>query len=541
MRRSIILFFVLLLISTLVAGQADKIEYILNSNTGLTNKIEKSRTQNKIFLKTEFASPVILNSSEFKKIKDNAILRIELVYTTYKKSDKFDQKELNRNRLISLRNLAPEILKNEMTEWEMVGQTACSSPEDGNDFFHGFVITYRPASTKETVEKEIEYIRKILSGEDTKAETTEPDRAAYGISSVVEEMPEFKGGNSALSEYLLRTVRYPEEAKEKGIQGTVYISFVINESGEVSLVKAIKGIGGGCDEEAIRVIEQMPKWIPANQRGKPVSSNYTLPVRFFLDGSLPLTESVYLTPVHKGKSSTSDLSSGSLATHDRSLVAHISDSTIFNVFSRNSGWNKMLLVCDFTGSMSPYTVQLLLWFRLYNNTDKQKIEHFTFFNDGDHKPNTRKQIGKTGGIYHSKSRKLEDIIGLAEKTMMRGHGGDVPENNIEALLEAIGKCEDCEEIIMIADNFATPRDMSLLHQVDKPVRIILCGTNGGINTAYLDIVRHTKGSLHTIEDDILNLAEMNEGGEITIGNMLYKIKRGKFIPVYTRKNTKYNK
>ena len=438
---------------------------------------------------------------------------------------------MNRKRLQStLNGLDSEILKNEMIEWKIIGQTACSSPRQGDDYFHGFVITYRPTSTEETVEKEIEYIEKVLSGKDPHSEITELEVTEESeVFTIVEEMPTYKGGEKALFEYLSKSIKYPSIAKDKGIQGIVYISFVINESGEVTSVRPIRGIGGGCDEEAVRVIKSMPKWTPGKQRGKPVSTAYTLPIRFTLDGSMPVTESVFYT----GElSSTSDTVAGSPLTYAYPTNYYVSDSTIFKVLNRNPNWNKMLVVCDFTGSMSPYTAQLLVWHKLNIETNKQRIEYFTFFNDGDHKPDRQKRIGKTGGIYQSQAKNFKDIKDLAEKTMRAGYGGDTPENNIEALLEAIKKCENCEDIIMIADNFATPRDLSLLQNVDKPVRVILCGTYGGINTAYLDIVRQTKGSLHTIEDDILNLMDLNEGEEITIGNRLYQIKRGKFVPVY---------
>lgn len=115
--------------------------------------------------------------------------------------------------------------------------------------------------------------------------------------------------------------------------------------------------------------------------------------------------------------------------------------------------------------------------------------------------------------------------------MSSSNGGDTPENNIEAVLKGIENCPDCEEIIMIGDNFATPRDLSLLSDVGKPIRLILCGTSVGINTVYLDMVRKNKGSLHTIEEDIVNLMDLNEGSEITIGGKLYKIEKRQFVPI----------
>lgn len=97
-----------------------------------------------------------------------------------------------------------------------------------------------------------------------------------------EIMPEFPGGLEALLNYLSRNIRYPTEARQQGIQGRVYLSFVIEKNGSVSTIEILRGIGGGCDEEAIRVVEKMPNWNPGKQNGRPVRVIYNLPVRFSL-------------------------------------------------------------------------------------------------------------------------------------------------------------------------------------------------------------------------------------------------------------------
>jgi len=107
---------------------------------------------------------------------------------------------------------------------------------------------------------------------------------------VVEVMPEFPGGNEALLKYLSDNIIYPQEALKANIQGTVYVSFIIEKNGEVSNIKVIHGIGGGCDEEAVRVVKGMPNWIPGTQRGKPVRVQFNLPIRFVLH-DLPATDS----------------------------------------------------------------------------------------------------------------------------------------------------------------------------------------------------------------------------------------------------------
>ena len=105
------------------------------------------------------------------------------------------------------------------------------------------------------------------------------------IYQMVEVMPEFPGGTAKMMDYLSKNIKYPEEAKEKGISGRVFLSFVIEKDGAVSNVKVAKGIGKECDDEALRVVKAMPKWKPGLMKGKPVRVNYMLPIFFKLDES----------------------------------------------------------------------------------------------------------------------------------------------------------------------------------------------------------------------------------------------------------------
>jgi len=102
------------------------------------------------------------------------------------------------------------------------------------------------------------------------------------IFTIVEQMPKFRGGESDLLNYLSKNIKYPQMAKESGISGIVYVTFVVGKNGKVGEVKVLRGIGGGCDKEAVRVVKNMPDWKAGKQRGKPVSVQYNLPVRFVL-------------------------------------------------------------------------------------------------------------------------------------------------------------------------------------------------------------------------------------------------------------------
>ena len=113
-------------------------------------------------------------------------------------------------------------------------------------------------------------------------EIEEEEVVEQEIFQIVEEMPSFPGGEQKLLEYVAKNTKYPQIARESGIQGRVFIGFVVEPDGSISNVKVLRGIGGGCDEEAVRVIKSLPKWKPGKQRGKAVRVSYQIPVNFKL-------------------------------------------------------------------------------------------------------------------------------------------------------------------------------------------------------------------------------------------------------------------
>ncbi len=100
---------------------------------------------------------------------------------------------------------------------------------------------------------------------------------------IVENMPEFPGGDLELRKHIAQNIQYPEIAKENGIQGRVFVQFVVNQKGEVEQVKVARGVDPSLDKEAIRVIQSLPKWKAGSQRGKPVKVSFTVPINFQLN------------------------------------------------------------------------------------------------------------------------------------------------------------------------------------------------------------------------------------------------------------------
>ena len=112
----------------------------------------------------------------------------------------------------------------------------------------------------------------------------EPDTIVFidSIFDVVEEDPSFPGGEKKLYEFLSKNLRYPEMAKENGIQGKVFIQFVVSKDGSIKDVRVVKGIHNTLDKEAFRVVNKMPKWKPGKQQGKVVNTKFTIPIKFKL-------------------------------------------------------------------------------------------------------------------------------------------------------------------------------------------------------------------------------------------------------------------
>jgi protein TonB len=108
--------------------------------------------------------------------------------------------------------------------------------------------------------------------------TEEPDQPFV----IVEQMPQFPGGEKEMMKFIKNNLRYPSLAAENGISGTVIVNFVVDRDGHITRIKVVRGIGGGCDEEAVRVLGKMPVWSPGKQGGKAVLVSYTVPFKFIL-------------------------------------------------------------------------------------------------------------------------------------------------------------------------------------------------------------------------------------------------------------------
>ncbi len=140
---------------------------------------------------------------------------------------------------------------------------------------------------EEEIEEDIEIDLDVEMTESTVIETVVFDQApeeeeVEEIFTIVEDQPTPDGGMAAFYQFVQKNLKYPAQARRMGIEGKVFVQFVVDKDGKLTEVQAVKGIGAGCDEEAVRVIEGAPKWKPGKQRGRAVKVRMILPITFKL-------------------------------------------------------------------------------------------------------------------------------------------------------------------------------------------------------------------------------------------------------------------
>jgi periplasmic protein TonB len=152
-----------------------------------------------------------------------------------------------------------------------------------------------PKVVKEEVVEEVPTIEEIKQNEvaavevegDTEVVFEEPAPVVVEdenkVFMVVEQQPEFEGGYEAMMNFIRKNMKYPASARRMGVDGTVYVSFVVGKDGSINDVKVLRGISADCDKEAVRVVQMMPHWKPGKQNGKPVFVRFNLPIKFKLN------------------------------------------------------------------------------------------------------------------------------------------------------------------------------------------------------------------------------------------------------------------
>jgi len=189
-----------------------------------------------------------------------------------------------------------------------------------------------------------------------------------------------------------------------------------------------------------------------------------------------------------------------LEPENRKFLAMGDDTLAYDILERNlHNWGRITIVSDWTGSMYPYTTQILRWHLAQQQ--ESNIYNFVFFNDGDSTADKEKVIGATGGLYHTASQDLNQVIALMKQVMANGDGSDLPENDVEAILYAMEHLPDTDDYVLIADSRSAIRDLKLIPKIKKPVRVLLGRVFQDeiayIRGDYIRLALMTGGSLHT--------------------------------------------
>ncbi|RLD63555.1 MAG: hypothetical protein DRI84_09535 [Bacteroidetes bacterium] len=181
----------------------------------------------------------------------------------------------------------------------------------------------------------------------------------------------------------------------------------------------------------------------------------------------------------------------------------IQDSTVYKVLSRHLVWQNSIIVMDWTKGMYTNSAQAVLWHKMNRKTSG--IEYFIFFNDGNKLATRNKKVGRTGGIYTVKSNNIRQVIRRFDYVKRRGVGGtNTSANDLEAIITPARSHPKINNIILSADNSTCIRDIKLLKYLNVPVKVILSNIHGPINPQYINLVYHSGGSLHTLQDDFYN-------------------------------------
>jgi hypothetical protein len=469
---------------------------------------------------------IIKITGDTSQLKNAGDLVVDVVCTEYPSN--LSLTELNRQRLLHFLALFPYLSKTQIVSVNIYRQMEGSEKQTADTMFHGLVVRYRPKQNAETMHRDVARLEEMLlpapgygsmpttriaahpptSSKDSVAKNPAPEKSYNQFRSLHARKPS--------SEWFQMTIT-PDattESSNKKISFGGINTFIAKSSLQVDSPVSITPRGALLK----KIIS--PAQYNAFKSCKKIVIVVTKP---------PPTEPPVPAAEKEIFRETSGVASDSgIAKKTRFVPRYpLADSTLFKILTRNQ-WHNAVIVGDVTGSMYPYNGQLLLWLRMHT-VDSLGTE-FVFFNDGDGLPDDKKTLGNTGGIYSAECNTFDEVLALVKSTMIKGSGGDNPENDIEALLEAESSFPDAENTVLIADNWAPMRDMALANKLTRPVKIVLFGTGrSAVNADFLNLARKTKGTVHLIDEDITNLAAMHEGEVLKIGTYRYKILKGEFV------------
>jgi hypothetical protein len=443
-----------------------------------------------LYLSMTFGGSTFSDSQKdaIKILRNAAISHIDLVYSDYPAGTDFSP--LTQRRLQTLQAALPSSMLDKSIVFKKIRQTSAPTKALATELQHGFFIYFRPLPTKGSGKKEVGKLTDLLS-KTAPTPTSLTETAVPPVPLSKRETPP-------------NSIPETEEMPTSASTDTLWYCSewtVSTDTTDASLPPTPPGYTRTISRIAVKDAVTRKLINKSDEKEYLASGDSTFFIETIRDGGCEFGDyRVFDAP----------------------------DSTVTSVFKRHR-WSHAMVIADVTGSMYPYTAQLLKWLQL--NLTNAHTSYFIFFNDGDDKDDDKKIIGSTGGIYPVVSNNYDQVERTIKTAMTNGSGGDAPENNIEALIASEKLCNNCDSMVMIADNWAPVKDMALLPRWHKPVKVVVCGVFDKINPDYLKIARDTKGSLHLMEEDIYTLSALKEGETIKIHGVIYKLVDGNFVDV----------
>jgi hypothetical protein len=401
---------------------------------------------------------------------------------------------LNKSRVASFLKRFPFIEAGQLAQVNFFQQTDGELREKAMTMFHGLIVMFRPKQSAENAKVEVVKLEEIV-----KTGSPEPTVKTATLTKKKDST------NTELERILAQRPR-------KFQNGTWYIQVgrggIISADHDVPKKSPLDSFITREPKDAL--VEGLINKSEYKEFKQSTAIRIYYPRWFVLDSVLPKKPATVVEkPIIVTKTNK------------------IPDTSILKILDRTR-WENTTIVGDVTGSMYKYTAQLLLWVK--TNPIGSLSKNFVFFNDGNNMPDKDKKIGNTGGIYFKSCNNYNEVESLLRSTMLKGNGGDYPENNIEALMAAEKAFPATEFQVMIADNWAAIKDKVLWQHLTKPVRIVLCGaTEFNVNIDYLNLARKTKGSVHLMESDLYNLSGLKEGEILKVGKNSFVVKNGMFV------------
>lgn len=437
-----------------------------------------------------------IKKTSLKPLEGVTIEQIDLVYSTFKESPDFNQVALNEQRMQQLIRIFPEA-KNPLIHWRSVGQSNGKTSETAREMYHGFVIYYRPVPTKESIENEIRLIEAYVKNPGSLEKTYD---SLFGVRTLTTTWDSIE----------------PEPLKESYAFG-----FLISADSPhmVTPDSCYLKIAG----ERIETPAEFNNFRDSINRAGCFNITYVQSTPSSgISGTFNFSYSAMM--IDPECTAAFPISSYSSYSGFSFMPTEFNYGIVKETFERNPTWENALVLVDVTGSMSPYLSETMAWLKA--TQDSSQVSAFVFFNDGDAKHDAMKTVGSVGGIYSTPNTSFETVLETMTSTMMKGGGGDCPENNIEAAILGLKQYPESSEIIMVADNYATPRDLKLLDRITVPLHIIVCGSNGQLNQEYVQAALRTGGSIHTMKED-LDLRGIGSTETFSIGDTNYQFSGGK--------------